>query len=482
MTQTDLVAVADTVRAFTEREFGVFIDGAMRAAHSPRRLDVFDPATGARLSRVPDADAHDVDAAVASAQRAFDARAWSGLRPAERERILLKLADVLEAHAEELAQLETLNQGKSILVSRGVEVGATIEYVRYMAGWATKITGQTLDVSIPFPPGARYTAYLIIERREKMALRSLGTSTIQVSPLVFGGNVFGWTADENTSFSLLDALADAGINFIDTADVYSAWVPGNQGGESETIIGKWLKRSGKRDQVVIATKVGLLETRAGLSRENILKAADDSLRRLQTDYIDLYFSHRDLADTAPLEETLGAYQTLIEQGKVRIIGASNYSGARLREAAELSRRTGLPAYQVIQPEYNLYDREAYERDLEPAATELRLGVVTYYALASGFLSGKYRSEADLKKSARGRRVEQYLNPRGLRILAALDAVAAKHGSTQTSVALAWQMARPSVTAPIASATSLEQLSALGAAIRLQLDAHDIRQLDDASAP
>ncbi|EDO93294.1 oxidoreductase, aldo/keto reductase family [Burkholderia pseudomallei Pasteur 52237] len=323
---------------------------------------------------------------------------------------------------------------------------------------------------------------LIIERREKMALRSLGTSTIQVSPLVFGGNVFGWTADENTSFSLLDALADAGINFIDTADVYSAWVPGNQGGESETIIGKWLKRSGKRDQVVIATKVGLLETRAGLSRENILKAADDSLRRLQTDYIDLYFSHRDLADTAPLEETLGAYQTLIEQGKVRIIGASNYSGARLREAAELSRRTGLPAYQVIQPEYNLYDREAYERDLEPAATELRLGVVTYYALASGFLSGKYRSEADLKKSARGRRVEQYLNPRGLRILAALDAVAAKHGSTQTSVALAWQMARPSVTAPIASATSLEQLSALGAAIRLQLDAHDIRQLDDASAP
>lgn len=323
---------------------------------------------------------------------------------------------------------------------------------------------------------------LIIERREKMALRSLGTSTIQVSPLVFGGNVFGWTADENTSFSLLDALADAGINFIDTADVYSAWVPGNKGGESETIIGKWLKRSGKRDQVVIATKVGLLETRAGLSRENILKAADDSLRRLQTDYIDLYFSHRDLADTAPLEETLGAYQTLIEQGKVRIIGASNYSGARLREAAELSRRTGLPAYQVIQPEYNLYDREAYERDLEPAATELRLGVVTYYALASGFLSGKYRSEADLKKSARGRRVEQYLNPRGLRILAALDVVAAKHGSTQTSVALAWQMARPSVTAPIASATSLEQLSALGAAIRLQLDAHDIRQLDDASAP
>lgn len=315
----------------------------------------------------------------------------------------------------------------------------------------------------------------------KMALRSLGTSAIQVSPVVFGGNVFGWTIDEKQSFSLLDALADTGINFIDTADVYSAWVPGNQGGESETIIGKWLKRTGKRDQVVIATKVGMLQARAGLSRDNILKAVDDSLRRLQTDYIDLYFSHRDLADT-PLEETLGAYQTLIEQGKVRIIGASNYSGARLREAAEISRRGGLPAYQVIQPEYNLYDRAEYERDIEPAATELKLGVVTYFALASGFLSGKYRSEADLKERARGSRVEKYLNPRGLRIVDALVAVADKHDTTPTAVALAWQIARPSVTAPIASATSLDQLTALGAAIRLRLDAGDIKQLDDASAP
>ncbi|MGK8209161.1 aldo/keto reductase [Burkholderia cenocepacia] len=313
-----------------------------------------------------------------------------------------------------------------------------------------------------------------------MALRTLGTSDIQVSPLAFGGNVFGWTADENTSFSLLDALADTGINFIDTADVYSAWVPGNSGGESETIIGKWLKRSGKRDQVVIATKVGMLGARAGLSKDNILNAVDDSLRRLQTDHIDLYFSHRDFPDT-PLEETLGAYQTLIDAGKVRIIGASNYSGARLREAAEISRRDGLPAYQVIQPEYNLINRAEYERDLEPVVRDLKLGVVNYYALASGFLSGKYRSEADLKKSVRGDRVAGYLNDRGLRILAALDAVADKHGTQPAAIALAWQIARPTITAPIASATSLAQLALLGEAIRVQLDQDDIRKIDEASA-
>lgn len=314
-----------------------------------------------------------------------------------------------------------------------------------------------------------------------MALRTLGTSNIQVSPLTFGGNVFGWTVDENTSFSLLDALADTGINFIDTADVYSAWVPGNSGGESETILGKWLKRSGKREQVVIATKVGLLAARAGLTKDNILKAADDSLRRLQTDYIDLYFSHRDLADTAPLEETLGAYQALIDAGKVRIIGASNYSGARLREAADISKRDGLPAYQVIQPEYNLIDRAEYERDLEPVVRDLKLGVVNYYALASGFLSGKYRSEADLKKSVRGDRVAGYLNERGLRILAALDAVSAKHGTQPAAIALAWQIARPTITAPIASATSLAQLGLLGEAIRVRLDQDDIRRIDEASA-
>ncbi|GAB7539750.1 aldo/keto reductase [Burkholderia sp. 3C] len=314
-----------------------------------------------------------------------------------------------------------------------------------------------------------------------MATRSLGSSDIQVSPLMFGGNVFGWTADEATSFSLLDALEDTGINFIDTADVYSAWVPGNQGGESETILGKWFKRSGKRERFVLATKVGMLEARAGLSRENILKAVDDSLRRLQTDYIDLYFSHRDFSDSASLEETLGAYRTLVDAGKVRIIGASNYSGARLREAAEISRRDGLPAYQVIQPEYNLYDRADYERDLEPVVEDLKLGVVNYYALASGFLSGKYRSQADFGKSKRGARIDKYLNPRGLRILDALDALAERHDATPASVALAWQIARPSITAPIASATSLDQLKALGEAIRLNLSADDVRQLDEASA-
>ncbi|MBF6064048.1 aldo/keto reductase [Nocardia terpenica] len=315
-----------------------------------------------------------------------------------------------------------------------------------------------------------------------MVLRSLGTSDIQVSPLAFGGNVFGWTADESTSFALLDALVEMGINFIDTADVYSAWVPGNSGGESETVLGKWLAKSGKRDRVVIATKVGQLPARPGLSRDNILHAAEESLRRLQTDYVDVYFSHRDLADSAALDETLGAYQTLIEQGKVRAIGASNYTGARLREAAQVGRDAGLPLYQVIQPEYNLYDREGYERDLEPVVSELKLGVVTYYALASGFLSGKYRTEADLGKSARGQTIKaRYLNPRGLAILSALDEVSATHGVTPATVALAWQIARPSITAPIASATSLDQLRALGAALDLKLDAADIARLDEASA-
>jgi aryl-alcohol dehydrogenase (NADP+) len=314
-----------------------------------------------------------------------------------------------------------------------------------------------------------------------MQLRELGTSKLKVAPLMFGGNVFGWTADEATSFSLLDALADAGLNFIDTADVYSEWAPGNHGGDSERIIGKWFKRTGKRDQVVLATKVGSLKARPGLSRENILKAADESLRRLQTDYIDLYFSHRDFADSASLEETFGAYQTLIEAGKVKVIGASNFSGARLREANEVSRREGLPAYQVIQPEYNLYDRVEYERESEPAAKELGLAVVTYFSLARGFLSGKYRSLDDLQKSTRGGAVEGYLNTRGRRILAALDAVSKRHGTTQATVALAWLIARPSVTAPIASATSLEQLKSLVAATQLTLDAEDMTELDDASA-
>lgn len=313
-----------------------------------------------------------------------------------------------------------------------------------------------------------------------MQKRRIGHSELQVAPLMFGGNVFGWTADEATSFSMLDAFVDAGLDFIDTADVYSAWAPGNHGGESEAIIGKWFQRSGKRDRVVLATKVSKHPQRKGLSAANIQAAVEDSLRRLQTDYIDIYFSHDD--DTAtPLAETLGAYQRLIEAGKVRVIGASNYSGARVEEALALSRQYGLPEYQVLQPEYNLYDRAGYETDLEPVALAYQLGVVVYWSLASGFFSGKYRSKEDLADKARGSRVEKYLNERGLRILGALDRVAARHASTPASVALAWLIARPSVTAPIASATSLQQLESLVAAVHLTLTGSDIRELDDASA-
>ncbi|MFL9917754.1 aldo/keto reductase [Paraburkholderia fungorum] len=313
-----------------------------------------------------------------------------------------------------------------------------------------------------------------------MQKRRIGRSELEVAPLMFGGNVFGWTADEATSFSILDAFVDAGLNFIDTADVYSAWVPGNQGGESETIIGKWFRQSGKRDKIVLATKVSKHPQRKGLSAANIQAAVEDSLRRLQTDYIDVYFSHDDDADT-PLAETLGAYQKLIEAGKVRVIGASNYSGARVEEALAVSRQHGLPEYQLLQPEYNLYDRAEYERDTEPVALANQLGVVVYYSLASGFLSGKYRFQADLANKTRGSRVEKYLNERGLRILDALDRVAERHGSTPATVALAWLIAHPSVTAPIASATSVDQIKSLAASVHLMLTGADVHELDEASA-
>jgi aryl-alcohol dehydrogenase-like predicted oxidoreductase len=314
-----------------------------------------------------------------------------------------------------------------------------------------------------------------------MQKRPIGTSELQVAPLVFGGNVFGWTADERTSFSILDAFVDHGLNFIDTADVYSAWIDGHKGGESETIIGKWFKESGKRDKIVLATKVGMLSTRAGLSAANIAAAVDDSLRRLKTDYIDVYFSHLD-DDKTPFEETLGAYQKLVKAGKVRVIGASNYSGERLEAALKVSGDTGLPAYQILQPEYNLYDREGYETDLEPVAQAHKIAVVTYFSLASGFLSGKYRSKDDTSNAARGSRVEKYLNDRGLRIVDALVDVAKRNDTTPATVALAWVIARPSVTAPIASATSVAQLESLAAATRLNLSADDIAALDEASAP
>ena len=313
-----------------------------------------------------------------------------------------------------------------------------------------------------------------------MQKRTIGRSELHIAPLMFGGNVFGWTADEATSFSILDAFVDAGLDFIDTADVYSAWVPGNHGGESESIIGKWFRQTGKRDKIVLATKVSKHPQRKGLSAANIQAAVEDSLRRLQTDYIDVYFSHDDDSQT-PLAETLGAYQKLIEAGKVRVIGASNYSGARIEAALAVSRQRGLPEYQLLQPEYNLYDRADYERDIEPVALANQLGVVVYYSLASGFLSGKYRSQADLAGKARGSRVGKYLNERGLRILSALDRVAERHGSTPATIALAWLIARPSVTAPIASATSVEQLESLAAAVHLTLSCDDIRELDEASA-
>ena len=313
--------------------------------------------------------------------------------------------------------------------------------------------------------------------------RKLGNSGLEVGPLAFGGNVFGWTADEAASFRLLDGFVGAGLNLIDTADVYARWAPGNKGGESETVIGNWLRqRNGRREKVVIATKVGMEmgPGMKGLSRAYILRAVEDSLRRLQTDYIDLYQSHEDDPATPP-EETLGAFADLVKQGKVRAVGASNYSAARLAESLRVSRAHGLPSYQSLQPLYNLYDRAPFEAELEPLCLKEGVGVISYFSLARGFLSGKYRSEADLSKSVRGGGVKQYLNDRGFRILKALDEVAKRHASTPARVSLAWLIARPSVTAPIASATSVEQLHDLVEATRLRLDPSSIELLDRASA-
>jgi aryl-alcohol dehydrogenase-like predicted oxidoreductase len=297
---------------------------------------------------------------------------------------------------------------------------------------------------------------------------------------MLGGNVFGWTIDEPSSFKILDAYVDAGLNFIDTADIYSTWVPGHSGGESETIIGNWLKKSSKRSKIVLATKVGMqMPSGKGLKKDYILKAAEDSLRRLQTDHIDLYQSHEDDPAT-PLEETLGAYAQLVKEGKVRAIGASNYSADRLAEALKVSREHGFPSYQCLQPKYNLCERD-YESTLEPLVLKEGLGVIPYYALAAGFLTGKYRSESDLSKSPRGPGAKKYLNEKGFRILAALDEVAKSHHSTPGKVALAWLIARPSITAPIASATSLEQLGDLVDATNLELDRASIEALNQASA-
>ncbi len=316
-----------------------------------------------------------------------------------------------------------------------------------------------------------------------METRRLGTTNLQVAPLMLGGNVFGWTIDAETSFRILDAFVDAGFNFIDTADVYSAWKPGNAGGgQSETILGQWFARSGKREKVVLATKVGmdLGEGKKGLSRKYIIEAAEASLKRLQTDHIDLYQSHTDDAST-PLEETLSAYRALIEQGKVTIIGASNYKADRLREAIEIAKRESLPCYQTLQPEYNLYDRQDFEQNLQPVAQELGLGVVPYFSLASGFLTGKYKTKADSEGKNRGSRVAKYFDERGMKILKALDEVAAETGAKQATISLAWLLAQPTILAPIASATSTEQLQDLIAAPSLKLTDAQIQNLSQASA-
>jgi aryl-alcohol dehydrogenase-like predicted oxidoreductase len=313
-----------------------------------------------------------------------------------------------------------------------------------------------------------------------MKKRRLGRSDIEVAPFCFGGNVFGWTADEATSFGLLDAFVDAGFDFIDTADAYSRWVPGHTGGESEAIIGRWMKARGNRDKVIIATKVGAdMGSGRTMAPSYVRKAVENSLKRLQTDRIDLYQTHWDDEKT-PLEEVLSTYADLVKAGKVRAIGASNYSAARLRAALDISARKGLPRYETLQPQYNLMERKEYEAELGPLCRKEQIGVIPYYSLASGFLTGKYRSKDDAGKSPRGSGATKYLDERGLRVLLALDDIAAGRKATVAQVALAWLLAKPELAAPIASATSVAQLHELLGAVRLELSAADVARLDAAS--
>lgn len=315
-----------------------------------------------------------------------------------------------------------------------------------------------------------------------MQKRKLGAAGPEVPAICLGGNVYGWTLPEKDTFRQLDAALDAGLNFVDTADVYSRWVPGHQGGESETIIGNWFAKSGKRKEVILATKVGIEmgEGKKGLKPAYIRQAVEDSLKRLQTDYIDLYQAHRDDPEI-PLEDTLGAFDELVKQGKVRYIGASNYSGARLAEALETSRKHGLASYISLQPHYNLVEREPYESDLLPVVEKYQLGVIPYFSLAAGFLSGKYRSAKDAEQASRGGMVKKYLNDWGFAVVAALDEVARAHASTPARVALAWLLAQPGITAPIASATNEKHLTDLVEATRLKLDAASIEKLNAVSA-
>ena len=316
-----------------------------------------------------------------------------------------------------------------------------------------------------------------------MEYQKLGASCLNVSPICFGGNVFGWTASEKDSFRILDAFLDAGFNFIDTADVYSRWADGNEGGESEIILGKWLKSRGRREKIVLATKFGMDmgSGKVGLSPEYMAAAVEASLRRLQTDYIDLYQSHKD-DDRTPVAATLEAYAKLIEQGKVREIGASNFATNRLKEALDASAKEGLPRYQSLQPLYSLVERREYEGEMEDLCSEENIGVISYFSLASGFLTGKYRSSSDVHGRTRGPAVQKYMNEDGFRVVEALDEVAEKHNAKPGQVALAWLMARPSVTAPIASATNLNQLEELVSAVDLILDPQDINKINEASTP
>jgi len=314
-----------------------------------------------------------------------------------------------------------------------------------------------------------------------MDKRRLGSTGFDVAPLALGGNVFGWTADESTSFAVLDRFAGAGFNLIDTADSYSRWASGHQGGESETVIGRWIARRGRHDDVVIATKVGsdMGQGHKVLRKDYILQAVEASLRRLQVDCIDLYQSHWDDENTA-IEETLAAYDHLIRQGKVKAIGASNLTAPRLRQALDAARAHGLPRYATLQPHYNLYERASFEGELQALCVREGIGVITYFSLAAGFLTGKYRSAPDFGKSARGEGMKKFMNARGMGILDALAAVATRLGATSAQVALAWLMARPGVTAPIASATSVAQLDELLRAATLVLDAEAMQALDAAS--
>lgn len=309
----------------------------------------------------------------------------------------------------------------------------------------------------------------------------IGTTDIKVAPFNLGGNVFGWTLDERKSFEILDAFVDAGFDFIDTADMYSYWVDGGAGGQSETIIGKWMKARNNRDKVIIATKVGGATgvNEVDTSRKHILETVEKSLKRLQTDYIDIYYTHYDDEKT-PIEETLGAYDELIKQGKIRHIAASNISPERLRESMEISEKNNLPKYQALQPLYNLVEREGYEKNYAPLVEEFGLTVFPYYALASGFLTGKYRSKDDLAKSVRGKGVANYLNDKGLNILKALDELAEKHNAVPATISLAWLSAQPNIGGPVASATSIEQLNQILASTKINLSQEDLELLDKAS--